>query len=138
MLGLKGVLTKLLVTGTSLVLISGCSTNTISTADNYKEPKSLIGLIFNLGKYHWYSLDDEAMSKHQSCVTTSLNYSSFGRECHWSTQTVKGIVTVADVYQAGGRICKVLRTSIKDTSDKTFVNTQRACGNGNNWKFIRS
>lgn len=131
-------MTKLLVIGTSLVLISGCASSGISTADNYQQPKTLFGLVANIGKYKWYELDDEAYSRHQACITTSLYHSSYGDKCTWSSGGTRGIVQVADFYLAGSQACKVLRTSLIDDSGKTYTNTQRACGSGDNWKFIGS
>jgi len=136
MLGLNVAAIKLLAIGTLLALTSGCASHTISTADNYHPPKTLFGLVANIGKFHWHKLDDEAYSRHQACITTSLHYSSFGDKCNWSTSGTRGMVQVADLYLAGSRVCKVLRTSIIDTDGKTYANTQRACGSGDNWKFI--
>jgi hypothetical protein len=136
MFGLKDAVTKLLATGILLALISGCASNTISTADSYQSPKNIFGVVYNISKYKRYSLDDEAASKHQACITTALYYSAFGDKCDWSTRKVRGTVQVADMSLNGSRVCKVIRTSIKDTSGKTFAITQRACGTGNNWKFI--
>jgi len=136
MLELKGAATKLLAIGTLLILTSGCS-NTISTADNYHQPRSVIGLATNIFKHNYYSLDKEADNRHQACINTSLQMSSFGNKCDWSTRTVRGQVMVADIYRAGSRTCKVLRISIKDSSGKTFQATETACGSGNNWKFVR-
>jgi len=135
MFGLRDAAIKLLVIGTSLVLISGCS-SAPSTADNYQRPKTIFGMVANIGKYHWYSLDDEQNSKHQACIVTSLHYSKFGDKCDWSAGGTRGTVQVADLYITGSRVCKVLRTSLKDSNGKTYQNTQRACGSGDNWKFI--
>lgn len=138
MLGLNAAAIKLLAIGTLLALTSGCASHSISTADNYQKPKTLFGLAANIGKYHWYALDSEQYSRHQACVVTSLHYSAFGDKCDWSSGGTRGMVQVADVYLAGSRVCKVLRTSIRDKKGKTYTNTQRACGSGDNWKFIES
>lgn len=137
MLELRDAGIKLLAIGTLLALTSGCS-NTISTASNYQQPNNIIGLATNIVKHNYYSLDNEAYNKHQACISTSLQMSSFGNKCDWSTNTVRGQVMVADMYQAGSRICKVLRTSIKDSRGKTFQKTEKACGAGENWQFISS
>jgi surface antigen len=135
MFELKGAAIRLLATGTLLALISGCSGHTMSTASTYKRPESAIGIATNLFKHNYYKLDNEAYGKHQACVSTSLQMSAYGNKCDWSTNTTRGQVMVADVYQAGSRICKTLRTSVKDQYGKTFQKTETACGSGNNWTF---
>ena len=47
------------------------------------------------------------------------------------------VLMVADMYRAGSRTCKTLRTSVMDKYGKSFAMTQKACGNGNNWRFIK-
>jgi len=120
----------------AVMLVSGCSS--ISTHTTYQQPRSALGVIINLAKHDFYSIDDDAMQEYQVCVTTSLKYSMFGDKCSWDTPKVRGIVAVADVYQTGSQTCKVLRSSFLDTNKKTFARTELACGEGNNWKFIRS
>lgn len=132
----KDVGIKLLVIGTLLALTSGCSSTTISTADGYQRPTNAMGIVHNLFKHEYHKLDKQSYNKHQACLATSLYNSGYGNKCDWSTNTAKGQVMVADMYQAGSNTCKLLRSSIKDTKGGIFTMTQRACGSGNNWHFI--
>jgi surface antigen len=128
---------KLLAIGTLLVLTSACSTTTISTADNYQRPKSAMGVVYNVFKHEYHKLDQESFDKHQACISTSLTGSNYGNKCDWSTNSARGQVMVADMYRAGSKTCKTLRTSVIDNRGKTFSMTQTACGDGNNWRFIK-
>jgi len=128
---------KLLAIGTLLVLTSACSTTTISTADNYQRPKSAMGVVYNVFKHEYHKLDQESFDKHQACISTSLTGSNYGNRCDWSTNSARGQVMVADMYRAGSKTCKTLRTSVLDTYGKSFAMTQKACGDGNNWRFIK-
>ena len=122
MLDRKDVVIKLLGIGILLALISGCSSTTISTADGYQRPTTAIGVVHNIFKHEYHKLDKESYNKHR---------------CDWSTDTARGQVMVADMYRAGSNTCKLLRSSIKDTNGGTFTTSQRACGSGNNWRFIK-
>ena len=133
----KGVVTKLLAIGMLSALTSACSTTTISTADNYRSPSTAMEVVYNVFKHERYKLDQASFDKHQACISTSLTGSNYGNRCDWSTRRARGQVMVADMYRAGSRTCKTLRSSIVDSYGKTFSMTQTACGNGNNWRFIK-
>ena len=137
MLDKKDAVIKSLGIGILLALISGCSSTTISTADGYQQPTTAIGVVHNIFRHEYHKLDKESYNKHQACLATSLYNSSYGNRCDWSTNTARGQVMVADMYRAGSNTCKLLRSSIRDTNGGTFTMTQRACGSGNNWRFIK-
>jgi surface antigen len=137
MLGKSDVAIKLLAIGMLLALTSACSTTTISTADSYQRPTNAMGIVYNAFKHNYYKLDQASFDKHQACISNSLIYSSYGNRCDWSTNTARGQVMVADMYRAGSRTCKTLRTSVLDTYGKSFAMNQTACGDGNNWRFIK-
>jgi surface antigen len=137
MLDRKDAVIKSLGIGILLALISGCSSTTISTADGYQKPTTAIGVVYNIFKHEYHKLDKESYNKHQACLATSLYNSNYGNRCDWSTNTARGQVMVADMYRAGSKTCKTLRSSIIDTNGQTFTMNQKACGSGNNWRFIK-
>jgi len=125
------------------LLISGCASDPyygqMSTAKNYHQPRSVLGVILNAGKYDAYSVPKEGRQKHELCVYHALDYLNIGQECEWATRTALGHVQVISHYPAGSGYCTTLLNSVK-YKGKTATWKDTACvqGTGNNWKFIGS
>lgn len=127
---------------TQILLISGCATHhpyygEMSTADSYHSPKTVFGLLYNIGKHDAYSVPVEGRQKHELCVYHALDNLNIGEECEWATRTALGHVQVMSHYPAGSGYCTTLLNSVLYKGNtKTWKDTACLQGSSNNWKFI--
>ena len=124
------------------LVISGCATHEpyygqMSTASNYNQPKSVVGVITNLAKHNAYSVPYEGRQKHENCVYFALDNLNLGEECEWATRSAIGHVQVMSHQPVGSGYCTTLLNSVLYKGEsKTWKETACVSGTGNNWKFI--
>jgi len=128
---------------TLTLLTSGCANGPyygeMSTANNYQTPRSLSGLLFNIGKHNAYSVPAEGRQKHELCVYDALDNLNIGEQCEWATRYAYGHVQIVAHYPTGSGYCSVLLNSFEYKGDVvTWRDTACISGNSNNWKFIGS
>lgn len=127
---------------TLIFLTSGCATHEpyygeMSTAKNYSQPRSITGVLFNIGKHNAYSVPYEGRQKHELCVYHALDNLNIGEECEWATRNAFGHVQVMSHQPVGSGYCTTLLSSVKyKGKTKTWRDTACLQTASNNWKFI--
>jgi len=126
------------------MFISGCAGaggdyyGDISTASHYEDTASIFGLLWNIGKYHAYSVPKADRAKHEQCVYFSLDTLFIGEKCDWYSENgaTYGSVQVVAHRQQGAGTCTTLYNGVFHKGKwATWQDT--ACRDGDSqWTFV--
>lgn len=108
----------------------------MSTASNYSQPGSIVGVLYNWGKHNAYSVPGKDRDKHETCVYFALDNMQVGESCDWYSNKSNGVVQVVAHRPQGSGWCTVLFNSV-DYKGQTKNWKDVACKTGgrSDWKF---
>jgi surface antigen len=126
------------------ILISGCASSNsyygkISTANNYTDSPSMVGVLSNLFVYNAYSVPRKDRDKHEQCVYFALDNLFLGEKCDWYSENgaTHGQVKVVAHRKMSPGSCSTLYNSVYHKGNwKTWQDT--ACRNSatGQWRFV--
>jgi len=111
----------------------------MSTASNYKETQSAIGVVANLVKHNAYSVPRVDRDKHEQCIFFALDNMELGERCDWysNKSSANGTVQVMSHRPTGSGYCTTLYNTVFYRG-KSNSWQELACksGTGNQWRFV--
>ena len=140
---LQTVVGKLLMVVT-LISLSACGATTpyygnMTTADNFRQNKSVFDVAFNIGKANAYAIPAQDRQRHERCVYFALETLNVGEDCKWYSpnSSASGVVQVVRIYPSGSGSCQTFHTSL-NYKGKTKNIQDTACWYPNigKWQFI--
>lgn len=126
------------------LLISGCAANgsyygKLSTADNYTDSTSMVGILANIVSYNAYSVPRKDRDKHEQCVYFALDNLFLGEKCDWYSDigSTSGQVKVVAHRQMSPGSCSTLFNAVYH-KNKWMTWQDTACKNSSNgqWRFV--
>lgn len=117
------------------------SDSTLSSVESTYQPSNgYVGILVNLGKWHWYRLPLEDRQKQEQAIFLALNSLENGQESSWyNNQTgTNGKVLVLSTYPQGSGYCRTLASTLL-YKGKTRNFKEIACRESGHagWRFVR-
>jgi hypothetical protein len=107
--------------------------------DNWAEPNSSAGIIYNISKWISTSLSKEDIAKHQRIVLFALNNLDPGETAVWHNETTdsEGKATIAVRYATtSGTCCRVYSYVRIKNNEKTYSDSACLDNNRKTWTFV--
>lgn len=108
-----------------------------SAAAHYDPAGGVFQLLFNLGKYNYFSLTKEQKRKQTAAVRVALQ-SDYGEVFEWYEHDARGAVKAVHGYPINSGTCRVIYSMIEVKGEQAHFE-ETACqssGTLNEWRFV--
>lgn len=107
--------------------------------DNWAQPNTSAGIVYNITKWFSASLSKEDVAKHQKVVLFALNNLDPGETVVWNNETTdsEGKATIAVRYATTtGTCCRVYSYVRVKNNEKTYSDSACIDNNRKTWTFV--
>jgi surface antigen len=107
--------------------------------DNWANPTTSAGIIYNAAKWFSSRLDKEDMLTHRSAVFQALNNLENGETVVWRNdwKNTEGIVQIAYTWPNRGAICRRVYSWVKvKNNSRSYEDTACLDSNHRTWTFV--
>jgi len=111
----------------------------MSTASNYQNTTSIVGVIANMSKHSAYSVPGQDRDKHEQCIFFALDEMQLGERCDWysNSSSANGTVQVMAHRPTGSGYCTTLfNTVFYKGKSNSWQDVACKQGAGTQWKFV--